>query len=442
MTSGNPTGHPMITSEDQLRLLRKVADFFLVHNRRIVNRVDDSVVRFTKGEVQFLRRARGYAPTWIETRFKFSKPVIAFGSDLHSVGAVALDNKIIPTQYIGDVDEYECFKDLEKYLTRLCKYYRINLKDAVLVSDMHPLYRSSLLAERWSSAYGSELIKVQHHKAHMASVLLDNFHAIDEPAVTIAIDGAGYGEDNAIWGGEILVWDGEKADRKAHLEYQVMPGGDLAARFPARMLTSILSKVMSEEEIINLFEKKGLIEYFPRGIEELHLCFISAKLGKGPLTSSTGRVLDSISALLRLCKERTYEGEPAILLEDHASEGREIELAIQDSSTDRERIIPITDLVCHLAYLSDNSKSQDIAYTAQLTIGKLLGQVACNEAVSLGARKIYVSGGAAVNEYILRGIEASIKNTGLILKMHKRLPTNDGGISAGQVFIAKLLGFI
>jgi hydrogenase maturation protein HypF len=439
MTSGNPTGQPMITSEEQLWRLGKVADFFLVHNRRIINRVDDSVVRFTNGRAQFLRRARGYAPTWIECNHRFNRPVIAFGSDLHSVGAVALENKIIPTQYIGDVDEYECFKDLEEYLSRLCRYYRINPRDAVLVSDMHPLYRSSLLAERWSETYGSELIKVQHHKAHMASVMLDNLHPVDEPAVIVAIDGAGYGEDGAIWGGEILAWDGEKADRKWHLEYQVMPGGDLATRFPARMLTSILSKVMSEEEIINLYEKKGMMNYFPRGVEELHLCVVHAKSGRGPRTSSTGRILDSISALLKLCKERTYEGEPAILLEDHAWMGSEIELAIPDP-TNEEGVIPTTDLVYQLACLTDSLKSRDIAYTAQLAIGKMLGLAAVKEAISLGAKVVYISGGAAVNDYIVQGVQSSIRDAGLTLRMHKRLPPNDGCISAGQAFMAKMLG--
>lgn len=442
MTSGNPTGQPMVTNEDQLKFLSKIADFFLIHNRRIVNRVDDSVLRFTGDKIQFVRRARGYAPTWIETEVKFSRPVIAFGSDLHSVGAIALENKIIPTQYIGDVDEYECFKDLEKYIVRLCRYYRINPKDAVLVSDMHPLYRSSLLAERWSDTYGAELIKVQHHKSHMASVMLDNFHTIDEPAIAITIDGAGYGEDSAIWGGEIIVWTGEKAERRRHLEYQVMPGGDLATRYPARMLTSILSKVMSEEEIISLFERKGLIKYFTRGVEELHQCVISSKAGKGPLTSSTGRVLDSISVMLKLCKERTYEGEPAILLEDHAWKGRETEIVIPDPTDDEGGIIPTTDLVYQLFCLSDSLKSHDVAYTAQLTIGKLLGEAARNEALTFGIDKIYVSGGAAVNEYIIRGIESSLNVSGLTLKMHRRLPANDGGISAGQVFLAKLLDFV
>ncbi|MEM3449617.1 MAG: carbamoyltransferase HypF [Nitrososphaerota archaeon] len=442
MTSGNPTGHPMIIGEEDLKKLTSVADYFLVHNRRIINRVDDSVIRFTRGEAVFLRRGRGYAPRWIETNLRFSRPVIAFGSDLQSTGAIAIDNKIIPTQYIGDVDEYECYKDLEKYLYRLCNYYKINPKDAIIVSDLHPLYSSSLLAENWSNKYGSELIKVQHHKAHMASAMLDNLHDIDEPAVAITIDGAGYGEDGAIWGGEILTWDSEKIERKAHLEYQIMPGGDLATKYPARMLVSILSKILSEEEIVRLFERRGLIHYFPHGFEEFQQCISLAKSGRGQLTSSTGRVLDSVSVLLQLCKERTYEGEPAILLEEHASNGREIKLLTSDLINYKDGIIPSTEIIRQLVDLIDNTKSQDIAYTAQLIIGKLLGNAALEEALNYGSNVVYVSGGAAVNEYIIQGIESSLKNSGLILKMSKRLPPNDGCISAGQAFILKLLEIV
>ncbi len=439
MTSGNPTGQPMITSEEQLKRLNKIADFFLIHNRRIINRIDDSVVRFTNGEVQLLRRARGYAPTWIETSVRFNRPVIAFGSDLHNVGAIGVENKIIPTQYIGDVDEYESFKDLETYLYRLCQYYKINPREAILVADLHPLYRSLLLAEKWCNAYDAELIRVQHHKAHMASVMLDNSHTIDEPAVAITVDGAGYGEDNAIWGGEILSWDGNKIHRCAHLEYHVMPGGDLATKYPARMLASILGKILSEEEVFSIFEKRRLLEYLPIGIEELHYCVMSAKNGRGQLTSSTGRVLDSISVLLRLCKERSYEGEPAILLEDYAAHGKEVEVAIPDI---KDKIIPTSDIILQIVNLADTLNGHDIAYTALLTIGKLLGEVAKEEALKYDLDKIYISGGAAVNEYIIRGIESAIKNSGVMLKMHKKLPPNDGCISAGQVFITKMLGLL
>jgi hydrogenase maturation protein HypF len=196
---------------------------------------------------------------------------------------------------------------------------------------------------------------------------------------------------------------------------------------------------MSEEEIINLYEKKGLIDYFPRGMEELHQCVVHAKSGKGPRTSSTGRVLDSISALLKLCKERTYEGEPAILLEDHAWMGSEIELAIPDP-TNEEGVIPTTDLVYQVACLTDSLKSRDIAHTAQLAIGKLLGMAAVKEAIGLGVKVVYISGGAAVNDYIIQGVQSSIRDAGLTLRMHKRLPPNDGCISAGQAFMAIMLG--
>lgn len=435
MTSGNPKDEPMCTDEECAKeKLSKFVDYFLVHNRRIINRVDDSVVRFTAGRISILRRGRGYAPTWTILPMRLKRPVIAFGAMLQSAGAIAFDDKAILTQYIGDIDEYRCFKDLERYLRFLIDVYRVDVASSVIASDLHPRYPSTLLAEEWAKRYNVDIFKVQHHWAHIASVMAE--HRLDEEVVGIAIDGVGYGVDGTIWGGEVLVVSYDKFDRVGHLEVHSMPGGDLAVRYPARMLAGILAKELNEEEILRLFKRHGIIERgLPRGERELKM--LLRHIDSSPKTSSIGRVLDAASVLLGVCFERTYEGEPAIRLEAFSQRCNDMfKVEIRESS---ELVLKTAPMFLEaLELLDDGRDRRKIAYMMQKTLGYGLGLMARRSARGRH-RYLVLSGGAAVNDYIVEGVEEAIEGSGLKLLLPSKYPANDGGIALGQAIIAGYL---
>lgn len=434
MTSGNRKGKPMCTDIKCAKArLSDIVDFFVLHNRRIINRVDDSVLRFTDNQVTFLRRSRGYAPSWIYLPFRLRKPVIAFGAELQNAGAIGFDNKVVLTQYIGDTDEIENLDYLNKALKFFIDVYDIDLNNVILVSDKHPEYSSRILAERWRAEYGSELLIAQHHVAHIASVMAEKKLSNDSEVVGIAIDGLGYGDDGNIWGGEIFVMSYNSYERVGHLEYHEMAGGDLSVIYPLRILISILAKKMSFKSLIHFINKHKIGDKRTRKYPEIVL----RQLEKAKKTSSLGRVLDAISCLLGICCERTYEGEPAIKLESAARNGKLINelLEIPIKRINGREVIITSELIMRLID-NINKKKRDLAYTAQIALGLALGKVARDHAERKGLRYIIVSGGAAVNNYIIKGIKKAIEGSGLKLLLPNKIPAGDGGLALGQVAIA------
>lgn len=226
MTSGNIHGEPMCRDEECVfSKLSSVVDYVLIHDREIVHRVDDSVLRFTDGEPVIIRRSRGYAPLWIRTSKHLSKPAIAFGAHLQTAGAIAFEDKIVLTPFIGDLDSVEALNDLVYELEFLIKSYNIDVSSSRIVVDKHPEYMSRTIAFEYVEKYGSELIEIQHHYAHILSVLADHSHSIDlddGDIVGIAIDGVGYGDDGAIWGGEIIAVGIDSYKRIAHLRLSLI----------------------------------------------------------------------------------------------------------------------------------------------------------------------------------------------------------------------------
>ncbi len=435
MTSGNPHNEPMCTRDDEaFERLRGIVDYFLTHNRVIVNRVDDSVARFTAGRFTLLRRGRGYAPKWLQLPFHASKEVVAFGAMLQSAGAVAFDDKVVLTQFIGDVDEYGSFLDLEKYLGLLIRTYRISVESSVMVADLHPLYPSTLLAEEWSRKYGAELLKIQHHWAHIAAVMVE-YGICEEEVVGIAVDGVGLGEDGTAWGGEVLLASLNGFRRVGCLKPHKMPGGDTAVEYPARMLAGILSDRLSREELSEVFRELKIVDRgFRRGWEEFNVVLNQLE-GDLPLTSSTGRVFDAASVMLGFCNRRSYEGEPAIVLEDNSKPTTErLKVHVRESGLytvdTAELLLQAIDL------LRGGTDRGEIGYMVQHAIGYGLGLVAGHFA---RRRKfIALSGGAAVNEYLVQGVREALGDRGLEILLPREVPAGDGGIALGQAAIATL----
>jgi len=432
MTSGNRRNKPICTSfEEAKKQLDDFVDYYLVHDRRIVNRVDDSVVRFTNGTPVFLRRARGYVPEWISLPSMLEGSVIAFGAELQNAGGVGIGDKAILTQYVGDMDDLDNVVFMESALSFLMEAYRVDPSKSIFVADMHPRYTTRRLAEEWSQRYGAELFLVQHHKAHIASVLAE--YGVDplDRIVGIAIDGVGYGEDGLIWGGEVFYGDISNMERVGHLRYQPMPGGDLATKYPVRMLIGILSVFLEDWEIVKILRDRGLFRGL-RSDRELDIVLMQSRHSGCMMTSSMGRVLDCVSALLGVCLVRTYEGEPAMKLESFASSGtimNDIELDVWRRES--KWIVDTTGMFEEI--LSMDGDPRSIAKTVQYELGRALGEVASKYLSLADRQEIYVSGGAAVNNYIIRGI---MEGAGATVRINRMVPPGDGGIALGQIYMA------
>ena len=422
MTSGNERKLPIVISnKEAVQKLSKIADYLLLHNREIFNRVDDSVIRFSGEQPLFIRRSRGYAPRWLRTVRRISRPVVALGAMLKNVGAIGFDRYVIPTQYIGDVDNLENLEFLRKALDFLITNYGLNLNDALVVIDKHPRYLTRILAKYYSRKYGCEVLSIQHHVAHIASVMLEN--NLSE-VLGIAIDGAGYGDDGNIWGGEILYVSGEEYRRVGHLEYVHLPGGDLAAKYPVRIILALLAD-LGLEDPVTLLKNLDLVSKLPRGEREARLIVRTYK--RSPMSSSLGRFLDAVSALLGICVFREYEGEPAIKLEESSWGGEHVGIKLEREGGK----ILIKEFFNRIVeeYLTFKKSIRDIGYTVQYEVGKALAEV-CNEQ---GEKVLALSGGAAINSIILKSIRENFK--GKVIT-NRKLPPGDGGISSGQVFLS------
>jgi len=437
MTSGNIHGRPMCTDLNcVLHELREVIDFVVEHDREIIHRVDDSVIRFTDDQPVFLRRSRGYVPRWIRASFEIGE-FVAVGAELQVAGAVSFENKILPTQFIGDLDDPGNLEDLEKELMWFIETY--NIKPRAVAIDKHPYYHSREVALRIAEKFDIPIAEIQHHHAHINALMIEEKYDLDEEALGVAIDGTGYGENGEIWGSEIMLTRYRGYKRLASLKPFYLPGGDTAAIYPVKPLISMLaSNNYSLEEVLKILSKRDLLKTLPGGSEEAEIAYILSHEKRGVKTSSMGRTLDAFSALLGICTLRTYEGEPPIRLEAEAYRGKYIESDTPSKSLRHEEGILTIDTGVFLEWLLDKIetyKREDLAKTILITIGEALGEAVIN--VSRGLRlprnEVLLSGGASVNTYIVKGLRKVLLENDLVLKLHKELPPGDGGIAVGQI---------
>ncbi len=442
MTSGNPKGKPMCVSEECVyEKLSKCVDYVLVHDREIVNRVDDSVVRFTDGEEVIIRRGRGYAPRWVKIGVKIPKEVIAFGAELQSAGAVGFEDKVVLTQYVGDVDDLDTLEDLSKYLKFLINNYRINVKEAVVAIDKHPEYNSSRLGRFFASENNIEVFEIQHHYAHALATMADR-KVLGKPTAAIVVDGVGYGDDGSIWGGEVFYIDEDlKYSRVGHLQYLPFVGDESTYR-PARYLVTALLNILSYDDVVELSKKYGFIKGL-NAVEEILLLQTMLKNGMYVNSSSTGRFLDSISALLGICYLRTYEGEPAITLEAFSRGGKILDELVSDFVVEYVNGAYVVNLLKFLKdvvnnlskYLGNELMRKSLALTTQYGLGYSLGSIVAKalDKGLMNVDQLVLGGGAAVNDYLVKGVKAALKNHSIKILLPKEIPPNDGGIPLGQV---------
>jgi len=400
LTSANPSEIPMYIENDEiLENAGELADYFLLHNRRIFQRADDSVIRFANDNPVLIRRSRGWVPEPINLPFDLGNfSSLGVGPLLTSTGAIAKTNRCFPTQFIGDVDTLETLAFLESAINHMTSLLDINSYDSI-GSDLHPNFLSTRLAEKYK---------------------------------------VGYGSDGKIWGGEIFHNSYTEFKRIGHLEEQPMIGGDRATYYPIRMVVGILAKRLSENELSDL-----LLNVYPNSLPdgEDEIQVVLSQLNKGINvfnTTSTGRILAASSALLKACYERTYEGEPAIILEALAQKGR-LGKIVFDLPEMNSGIINTTSMLYQAyEYLISDEQPADIALAIHLYLANQFADSAINYALSNSIKKIGFTGGVAYNDFITRQIAKKVDAANLEFIQHKSLPCGDGGISSGQAIIAAL----
>ena len=422
MTSANIPGEPMMIENTEI--INGVNDYSLVHNRRILNRCDDSVIRFRNNELSFIRRSRGYTPEPYTISYDVNDlNVLALGPELDVTFSIAKGDKAYPSQHIGNTNKPKTLAFLRKAIENMERITKINEFD-VIACDMHPHFFTTRLAHELSEKYDAEVLPVQHHHAH--SVALANDHGIDE-MISISADGVGYGSDGTSWGGEILYTDISSFERMAHLEPQLMPGGDVATKYPVKMLLSILK----DDDLIGKYT-----DYFKYGETEIRNIKrqIEAGINVG-VTTSTGRVLDSMAVALEICHERTYEGECSMKLESAAyytTNELEIPVIIEDDQLNTTEILREV-----VRLYQKGEKKADVAAAGQVAVASGLSELALKCADKKNILDIGATGGVFYNEAITETVKNCIESNGYNFIQHLNTCAGDGSVSLGQSIVAK-----
>lgn len=404
MTSGNLSEEPICRDDaEALERLAGIADLFLVHDRPIAARYDDSVVRLAGGRTRVIRRARGLAPEPLP--FPESPPLVATGAHLKAAFTVTRDGHAFVGPHVGDMDDLQTVQSFEQSLADYERMFHV--LPGRVACDLHPDFASTRIAE--SLAGGGEVVRVQHHHAHVASVIAE--HGLQGPVLGVAFDGVGLGTDGDVWGGEVLVCDGRRWERAAHLELVPLPGGDLCAREGWRMAAAY-----------------GLSEP-PPGVDPRRFRLVRqlASSGRVPLTSSMGRLFDAVASSLGVCQVSTYEGEAAARLEAVADPAVEEAIAIELNGN-RQLFAALAarraEPVPRLAAIFHNSISMAVVRTAQDVCRRK------------GILQVALSGGCFQNRRLLESCLTGLRNAGLEPFANERVPANDGGLSLGQAWVA------
>jgi hydrogenase maturation protein HypF len=429
MTSGNISEEPIVVGNDEAkRRLSDLADYFLFHNRDIQMRCDDSVAKVWNGHQVILRRSRGYAPHSVDLDFSM-KEMLACGGELKNTFCFTKDNHAFISHHIGDLQNIEAYKYYQDSIEHYKNLFRI--KPEVIAYDLHPDYLSTRYALEQKDI---KLVGVQHHHAHIVSNMAEN--GLNEKVIGVACDGTGYGTDGAIWGCEFMIADQANFQRRGHLKYVPLPGGDVSSKEPYRMAISYLYSVFGDKfldidiPLLNRIDSKKTA-FIKRMIE---------KQINTPLTSSCGRLFDAVSSLINVRDDATYEAQAAIELEMIAETDISDIYSYNIIPIDDKYIIDLGDMFREIISDLDHKVSKGvISAKFHNTVADFIASMCEKLRAESDIQRVVLSGGTFQNNYLISKVNEKLLEKGFSIYFHKRIPTNDGGISLGQAVVANYL---
>ena len=416
MTSANPPGEPMVIENEKAFDLG--LDYYLMHNRKIIHRCDDSVVKVSSGMTNFTRKSSGFVPVPVEANHKH--PVIGVGAQWDVTGSVSRNGEIFLTQYVGESQQYPTLQYLDEAIHHLSSLLGVKWFEAIGL-DKHPRYSTRIVARRLAKEYGCQLIETQHYHAHAAALKIDR--KIEGPLVCLTWDGTGYGDDGTSWGGETLLADYSSYKRLATLEGIPLLGGDKAVVDPKRVVTAIQMRLGKRPTLVDAQEFELFLKMLDKSVK----------------ASSMGRVLDSVSCILGICCKRTYEGEPAIKLERWLEMGKptfsfELEFGSRDG-IEYAKTLPMFEQLLEMEITSDRTRA-DAAASFVRTLVSGIAERACDFVESNGLRQVGLTGGVSYSGPITSWVKETVERRRLAFIGHERISNGDGGISTGQNAIA------
>ncbi|WP_146597703.1 carbamoyltransferase HypF [Novipirellula aureliae] len=433
MTSGNLSDEPIAyDNDDAIERLRKIADAFLLHDRRIETVCDDSVLRVLDGEVLPIRRSRGYAPLPIKLPTD-GPPVLAVGGEIKATACVTKGHHCFLSQHIGDMGNQETLSAMENAVDHLLRLY--NIKPDSVVADQHPNYLSSAWAEQFSRKHAVPMLRVQHHHAHVASLLAEHSIVPEEKIIGVCFDGTGFGTDEAIWGGEWLIANASDFERYAHLAYLPLPGGDACIRHPSRSALAALYQAGIEwsDSLASVFvtaakERTVLDQQLQRNFR----CVPS---------SSMGRLFDAVASLCGVRHVVSYEGQAAMECEAIAarkldeSQFKPYDITVIDGDIQQ---IDTTHLIHQIvSELLRKRSAADILVRFHLTVAEMIARISLNARAKHRIDRVGLTGGVFQNVLLTRLARQRLMHEGFEVLTHTIVPPNDGGLALGQAWIAQ-----
>jgi hydrogenase maturation protein HypF len=430
MTSGNRSDEPIACDNtDALTHLAGIADLFLMHNRPIHVRCDDSVTRIVDGVELPLRRSRGYAPQPLSLPLACPGPILAVGGQLKGTFALGREHHAFISHHLGDLDNYHAFRAFEQDIALYEQLF--GLRPGLIAHDLHPDYASTRYAEQrvrqQVHADGMACLPVQHHHAHMASCMAE--HGLNEPVIGVTFDGTGYGTDGAIWGGEFLVGDYRHFSRAAHFRYVGMPGGDQAIREPWRMALAHLRAAGVERSVfhdrIEPAAERVIVQMLERGIQT-------------PPTSSAGRLFDAVAAIAGVRDRVSFEGQAAMELEWLATDAP-VDGSYAFDLVEAKEALEIDPRPLIRAVADDaagGTTPPAIARRFHSTLVEIIAAVGDRLRQTTDIQAVVLSGGVFLNALLTSEVCARLASNGFRVYRHQRVPPNDGGLCLGQLAVA------
>lgn len=426
MTSANQVDEPIcITNREAIKRLQGIADYFLIHNRDILVRCDDSIVTVSSGKKRMLRRSRGFAPKPITLK-KLYPEILALGPQMKTTLCILKGTLAFVSPHIGDMETPEARDFHQENLTLMQKI--AECKPDVIACDLHPAYYTTKLAEELP---GSRIIRVQHHHAHIVSAMAEN--GIEGEVIGVAMDGTGYGLDGAVWGGEFLIADDVAFTRIGHVMNYLLPGGEKAIREPWRIAVSLLREAYGNNwpevaEALHIVPEKSYYETMDR---------IMVQKFNSPMTSSMGRLFDGVAALLGIRHKVTFEGQAAMELEAMAKSKTDVLLPFDISETGNVLRLNFVPMIRKIVdEIKTGRSNAEIARAFHMTLPVAFRGLAESIRKRTGLNRVVLSGGCFQNRILTEGTIAELEKARFVVFFHDVLPTNDGCISLGQAVCA------